>query len=193
MKTIAVYSLKGGTGKTITTATLAHLYAAGSKRQGSVLLVDADSQGNLSQYFRRYSKDDSVLHKYLKPPTYEGKRDVTGTDYAYMDILTGGMQLYNDDRALFNAGRTDAIQEILKKIEHTSYNMCIIDCAPALNMLTINALCAADYVVIPIRIDAFSTNGLVELEEQLNGVRKVNNGLQVAGVVITHYQPTSLS
>jgi chromosome partitioning protein len=194
MKTIAVYSLKGGVGKTITTATLAHMYAVGEKRKGNVLLVDADSQGNLSQYFKRYSKDDCGLHQELTT-IKEHEWYVCGTDYATLDILTGGMQLYDDDRTLFKAGETGIMREVIDKYTRSPaerYDLCLIDCAPALNMLTINALCAADYVVIPIRADAFSANGLIELEEQLEGVRKVNSGLQVAGVVITHYQSTEV-
>lgn len=191
MKTIAIYSLKGGVGKTITAATLGHMYAVGEKRRGNVLLIDADSQGNLSQYFRRYSKESCGLHKALTS-IKRNEWYTRGTDYATLDMLTGGMKLYDDDRNLFQAGSITAVKRITDRyaeVPHCTYDLCIIDCAPALNMLTINALCAADYVVIPIRVDSFSTNGLVELEEQLEGVRKVNSILQVAGVVITHYQP----
>lgn len=195
MKNIAVYSLKGGVGKTITTATLAHLYAVGEKRKGNVLLVDADSQGNLTQYFSRYSKDDCGLHKVLEYDNCSVNWHTIGTNYSTIDIVTGGMQLYEDDRKLFKSGRTDKIREMVQlyatsKNEH--YDLCLIDCAPALNMLTINALCAADYVIIPIRVDAFSSNGLVELENQLSGIRTINKQLQIAGIVITHYQHTDI-
>ena len=71
--------------------------------------------------------------------------------------------------------------------------MVFMDCPPALNMLTINALCAADYLIIPIRLDAFSSHGLMELEQQLQDVKAVNPRLRLLGVLITHDERTQLS
>ncbi len=190
---IAIYSLKGGVGKTITTATLAHLYATrrsplmpGTERKSwnRVLVIDCDSQGNLSQYFKRYGEEQEC-------GLQSGR--ITGTDWPKLDIITGNMDLYDWERALYERKSTTNIQEILKDIEPGEYDVVFMDCPPAMNMLTINALCAADYLIIPIRLDAFSTHGLTELEQQLQDVKAVNPFLHLLGVLITHDERTQLS
>ena len=190
---IAIYSLKGGVGKTITTATLAHLYATrrsplmpGTERKSwnRVLVIDCDSQGNLSQYFKRYGEEQEC-------GLQSGR--ITGTDWPKLDIITGNMDLYDWERALYERKSTTNIQEILKDIEPGEYDVVFMDCPPALNMLTINALCAADYLIIPIRLDAFSSQGLTELETQLQDVKAVNPFLHLLGVLITHDERTQFS
>lgn len=190
---IAIYSLKGGVGKTITTATLAHLYATRRsplmpeterKSWNRVLVIDCDPQGNLSQYFKRYGEEQEC-----------GLRSgrITGTDWPKLDIITGNMDLYDWERALYERKSTTNIQEILKDIEPEEYDVVFMDCPPAMNMLTINALCAADYLIIPIRLDAFSSHGLMELEQQLQDVKAINPALSLLGVLITHDERTQLS
>ena len=193
MINIAIYSLKGGVGKTITTATLAHLYATrrsplmpGAARNSwrRVLIIDCDPQGNLSQYFKRYGEGQVC-----------GLRNgrITGTDCPKLDILTGNMDLYDWERALYERKSTTSIRDIISDIEPWEYDVVFMDCPPAMNMLTINALCVADYLIIPIRLDAFSTHGLTELEQQLQDVKAVNPRLRLLGVLITHDERTQLS
>lgn len=190
---IAVYSLKGGVGKTITTATLAHLYATrrsplmpGAARNSwrRVLIIDCDPQGNLSQYFKRYGEEQEC-----------GLRSgrITGTDWPQLDIITGNMDLYDWERDLYERKNTTNIQDIIGDIEDGEYDVVFMDCPPAMNMLTINALCAADYLIIPIRLDAFSSHGLIELDQQLQDVKAVNPELRLLGVLITHDETTQLS
>lgn len=173
---IAVYSLKGGVGKTITAANLGQLYAThrtkrlpGTKR-GSLrrtLLVDRDPQGNLSQYFKRYG--DSPLEDHP-----------VGTDWAWLDILPGNLSLSAlDDAAL------DVDQYADK------YDLCLIDCPPALGKLTAAALRCADYLLIPIRLDAFSTNGLSNLMQQMTYLQEAGIDTPILGVLITHDEKTS--
>ena len=190
---IAVYSLKGGVGKTITTATLAHMYATwrsiripGTPKTSfrKTLLIDCDPQGNLSQYFKRYSQESACG---LRTGT------LTGTDWPHLDIIVGNMDLYDLERVLYEKKRTAHTQDILNDILLEGYDVVFMDCPPALNMLTINALCAADYLIIPIRLDAFSSHGLMELEQQLQDVKAVNPRLRLLGVLITHDERTQLS
>ncbi len=201
MKTIAVYSLKGGVGKTITTATLGHMYAIQKYRRrlrphtkqvrGKVLLIDADTQGNLSQYFRRSGNDgNSTLANAMKPEELI-RPNIVGTDWLWMDIMTGGMALYDAERSMYEGKFAGRLKEILEGVQ-TLYDLCLIDCPPAMNMLTVNALTAATELIVPVRVDAFSTRGLAELETQLEGVRQINPKLNVLGVLITHYQRTQL-
>lgn len=183
---IAIYNLKGGVGKTLTTATLACLYGTvrtkslirrGSRR---VLVVDCDPQGNLSQYFGRY--DDAP-----NPWSSIAKR----TDVENVDIRTGNTNLYDLERDLYQKQDTQFLAQIIDNGQ--DYDVCLMDCPPAFNMLTINALCAADYLIIPMRLDAFSAQGLVELDQQLESVREKNPALKFLGAVITHDEPTMVS
>ncbi len=196
MKTIAIYNLKGGVGKTVTAANLAHLYATHRtpRIQGMVrnsnrraLLIDCDPQGNLSQYFKRYGSD---------PECGLCTCSITGTDWPTLDIITGNMDLYNWERTLYEQKSTTNIHDILEHIELAVlavYDVVFMDCPPAMNMLTINALCAADYLIIPIRLDAFSSRGLTELDTQLQDVKTINPALRLLGVLITHDEPSALS
>ena len=175
---IAVYSLKGGVGKTITAANLGQLYAThrtkrlpGTKR-GSlrrVLLVDRDPQGNLSQYFNRYG--DGPL-----------ENNPVGTDWAWLDILPGNLSL---------SAQEDAALDVDRYAD--KYDLCLIDCPPALGKLTAAAIRCADYLFIPIRLEAFSTNGLSSLMQQLANLQEAAIDARVLGVLITHDEKTPYS
>lgn len=185
---IAIYNLKGGVGKTVTTANLGHLYATqrthhmpGSHRGQApqVLMIDCDPQGNLTQFYKRY--DQSA-------PCGMREKEIIGTDWPFLSLMPGNMDLYELERSYYESKTVDALADI-----GSGYDIVLIDCPPALNMLTINALSVADFIVIPVRLDAFSSQGLVELDTQLQDVLQINPALQLLGVLITHDERTTLS
>ena len=102
--------------------------------------------------------------------------------------MPGNMDLYELERSYYESKTVDALADI-----GSGYDIVLIDCPPALNMLTINALSIADFIVIPVRLDAFSSQGLVELDTQLQDVLQINPALQLLGVLITHDERTTLS
>lgn len=195
MKTIAVYSLKGGVGKTMTAANLAHMYAThrgrlmpGAKkgRCRRALVVDCDTQGNLSQYFQRYDRDSMC-----------GLRSgrIQGTDWAFLDIISSSFtDLFNLEREMYET-KNDITSKVADCISqaNSKYDVCFIDCPPAFNMITMSAMCAADYLIVPIRLDGFSSYGLMELEDQLKDVYVVNPKLKMLGALITHDEVTKHS
>ncbi len=190
MKTLAFINLKGGTGKTVSAANAAHILAAVHHKH--VLLVDADKQGNASRYFQVYGEHDGTAALLLADAldTEGVERAIYNTGYKGLDIITSNMELYAADRAMYDNERDTArlLFSILDWV-HNDYDYCIIDNGPAVDMVTLNVLTAADDVLVPIRPDEFSFSGLLDLVEQVQAVREgVNPRLTLRGAFFTHWQ-----
>lgn len=192
---LAIYSMKGGTGKTITAANLGYMYAAhrtkmlpgtSSANDRKTLLLDLDPQGNLSQYYRVYQRDSTCGLETGEPVQVDW---LDKKDNINLFILPGNTDIINIEERM----RVEDINPIgnLENLPHCK--MCdfwIMDCAPSFNRITISALCEADYLIIPVRLDSFSGNGLMELDDQLAEVKQLNHKLKVLGVLITHDEKT---
>lgn len=172
---IAICNQKGGVGKTATAQSLAT--APGRK----TLAVDVDPQANLSF---------SMGGNFMGAGTYEL---ITGRATAADLIQTteqGDIITASSDLALANdeltKGQVSALKTALEPIKDI-YDLIVIDCPPALNNLLINALCAADKVIIPVTADAYSEQGLYALAPNLRGAQQLNPNLQIGGVLFTKY------
>ena len=172
---IAICNQKGGVGKTATAQSLAT--APGRK----TLAVDVDPQANLSF---------SMGGNFMGAGTYEL---ITGRATAADLIQTteqGDIITVSSDLALANdeltKGQVSALKTSLEPIKDI-YDLIVIDCPPALNNLLINALCAADKVIIPVTADAYSEQGLYALAPNLRGAQQLNPNLQIGGVLFTKY------
>lgn len=191
MKTLAFINLKGGTGKTVSAANMAHILAVIHHKK--VLLVDADKQGNASRYFHRYGEQDgtaAVLTSLPERPMVEIAKTIYPTEYKGLDIITSNMELYSADRALYE-DQEDVSGMLITALAlvRNDYDYCIIDNGPAVDMVTLNVLRAADDVLIPIRPDEFSFSGLLDLVEQVQAVREsINPRLTMRGAFFTHWQ-----
>ena len=187
MKTLALINLKGGTGKTVSAANMAHILATVHRKH--VLLVDADKQGNASRYFSLYGEQDGTA-ALLVPPMVEIAQTIYPTQYKGLDVITSNMELYTADRALYEDSEdTSANLLIMLNLVRNDYDYCVIDNGPAVDMVTLNVLAAADDVLIPIRPDEFSFSGLLDLVEQVQAVQEsVNTGLALRGAFFTHWQ-----
>nr|WP_325243355.1 ParA family protein [uncultured Oscillibacter sp.] len=185
--TLAFINLKGGTGKTVSAANVAHILAALHRKK--VLLVDGDKQGNASRYFRRYGEQDGAAELLmLGPELMNIAAAIYPTEYKGLDIITSNMELYKTDRMLYDSERETArvLASALERVRN-DYDFCIIDNGPAVDMVTLNVLAAADDVIIPIRPDEFSFSGLLDLVEQVQAVQEgVNPGLTMRGAFFTH-------
>ena len=191
MKTLAFVNLKGGIGKTVSAANMAHILASVHNKR--VLLVDADKQGNASGYFRLYGAQEGTAELLLADvlDTETVERAIYHTEYKGLDIITSNLELYTADRVLYDRQDADAARTLFSALEwvRNDYDFCVIDNGPSVDTVTLNVLTAADDVLIPIRPDEFSFSGLLDLVEQVNGVREaVNPGLTLRGAFFTHWQ-----
>lgn len=193
MRTIAIINLKGGVGKTTTVINTAAILAKDYKQR--VLLVDADSQGNLTEFFGVDSAQSGVadllreaklgttdvVEEYIHPTNFDGI-DLIPADETLMDLdLTKVEQKSVQDKALRD------VRTCLQTDGGDPYGWCLIDCPPAFNAASSAALLAADEVIIPIKLDAFSLRGMVNLLRQIETMRRVNPDLRLLGCLPTFW------
>lgn len=180
MKTICCCLEKGGSAKTSTAHALGSKLARDGKR---VLFVDLDPQGNLSAYVGeeidipsvKVLSDEADITDAIK---HAGNVDILGADRtnARLEKLIGD-----------EVGREMRLKEALEQVED-DYDWVVIDTPPALGLLTINALTASDWVVIPCQTDIFALDGIKNLGKTIETVKQYSNKhLQIAGVLLTRY------
>ena len=186
MKTIAIMNFKGGVGKTVTTINMAAELANRGKR---VVVIDADGQRNLSSFFGADTDNGGTLYEVLAgeaEPFYGDVLQHTKVDR--VSILPASMELIHADLSALNDGTVNlmAVSELVATLaEDDAADYVLIDCPPSFSASTTAALAAADEVIIPLRLDAFSLAGMDELLYQIGEMRCVNPRLKVAGVLIT--------
>lgn len=190
MKVITLSNQKGGVAKTTTCIALATgLYHRGY----TVLCVDLDPQSNLS-----LGVGADVLN--MKYTLYDVFKGAASIDDAInhislgFDLVTGGLMLTTADMEFVTIGREKLLKEALETVQE-KYDFCIIDTSPSLGILTANALTASDIVVIPVTADAFAIQGLTQLYDSIQSIRKYSNSdLEIAGLLITrHDERTNIS
>ena len=188
MKTIAILNLKGGTAKTVTAATMARCLSAEHDKQ--VLLIDADQQGNLSQYFGVTDASQCGNTWTLLTEGAGYWPDFVTTISPTLDLIPSGMELARAD--LPNSGvKVTQIEELRTVLAEDNLDFLIIDLPPSLGTVVQAALLAADEVIIPIRLDTFSTAGMAKLAYQVDSMRRVNPRIRIAGILGTQYQRTA--
>ena len=187
-KVIAIANQKGGVGKTSTTVNL----GAGLVRQGyDVLLIDLDSQANLTMALGYQNPDDmeftvsNVLYKAVQEEQINPTEGILTTPEG-IDLMPSNIQLSGYEISLINEyGREVMLKQYIDAVR-LNYDYILIDCAPSLSVLTVNALVAADSVLIPTQPQYFSTAGLQMFYETISRIRKkLNPSLSIEGVLVT--------
>lgn len=177
---IAITNQKGGVGKSTTAAALG---AGLSLRGYKVLFVDLDPQGNLSYIMQADAE---------RPSAYEILTGRAGTAAAIQttaggDIVSASSDLSGADMELNRTGKEYRLKEALQPVSD-NYDYIVIDTPPALGILTINALTAADRLIIPAQAEIFSLQGIGQLSGTINAVKTYcNPALQIDGILLTRH------
>lgn len=185
MKTYAIINQKGGVGKSTTALAI----GAGLKIKGfSVLHIDLDAQGNLSYTLGATTQGYNAMGALQRPET--AAQEVQHLPQG--DIIASSPALAGADTILTETGKEFRLKEALENLS-TNYDYCIIDTPPALGVLTINALTACNGAIIPAQADIYSLQGISQLGNTLQTVKKYcNPSLAVLGIVLTRYNTRSI-
>ena len=181
-KIISITNQKGGVGKTTTAINLATSLAAIKKK---ILIIDADPQGNASTGIGiAYEDREPSLYKLITLGDYDEK-SIKKTIVPGLDIIPSSSDLAASEIELVDvSNREFVLRSIIEKIEN--YDFIIIDCPPALGLLTINAIVASHSVIIPLQCEFFALEGLTSLINTIELIKNnYNNKIFIEGILLT--------
>lgn len=191
-KVIAIANQKGGVGKTTTTINLS---ACLGNQKKKTLLIDLDPQGNATSGlgFDKDSLDTSVYNVLIKNNKISDT--IIKTEYNNLDILPSNVNLAGAEIEIVDMEKREfLLKEAISEIKN-EYDYIIIDCPPSLGLLTINAFCACDTVLVPIQCEYYALEGLTMLTKTIKSIKsELNKNIDFEGILLTMYDSrTNLS
>ncbi|AJW73233.1 ParA family protein [Borrelia hermsii] len=181
MKIISIINQKGGVGKTTSAINIAYSITLLNKK---ALLIDIDSQGNTSSGVNILKKEDTNSSYEL---IYKNQK-IKPIKNFNLDIIPSSLKLALLEKELIHEiARENFLKNALEQYKQDGYDFIILDCPPTLSILTINALVASKYLLIPIETEFFAFEGINQLLDTITVVKRINKDLEIAGVFINKY------
>ncbi len=185
MKIVSIANFKGGVGKTTTAINL----AAALKNMGSkVLLIDVDPQANLTQSLGLTGEVDTSIYSVLHKEAMGEKTNLTDAliQASNLNLIPASLDLASAELELASVyGREHILSQLIASL--TGYDYVFIDCPPSMGLLTINALTASDYVMIPLQAEFLPLKGARSFLQHMKMIRKLNKKIELLGFVLTKY------
>lgn len=184
-KIIAVVNQKGGVGKTTSAVNLA---AAVGQRGKSVLLVDIDPQGNATSGMGLNKRELAKSSYDVIINGTPAKEVIRHTEFDGVDVLPANMNLAGAELELVDSSKRESNLKNALLLVKGEYDFIFMDCPPSLGLITLNALCAADTVLVPIQCEYYALEGLSQLISTVRQVKRLYNPmLEIEGVLLTMY------
>ncbi len=184
-KIISIVNQKGGVGKTTTAVNLAAGVGLNGKK---VLLVDADPQGNTTSGYGISKKDGANSCYELLIGKARIGESIIKTKFKNVDVVPSSMNLAAAEVDLIETEHRESQLKMALSTVREMYDYIFIDCPPSLGLITINALCASDTVLVPIQCEYFALEGLSQLMASVRQVKRLYNPtLEIEGIVLTMY------
>lgn len=183
-KIIAIVNQKGGVGKTTTAVNLASAIGIAGKR---VLLIDLDPQGNTTSGFGIQKNNKNTSYAVITGEI-SATEAINKTEFKNVDVMPTTMDLAGAEIELISLNqRESALKQALGSVRE-NYDFIFIDCPPSLGLITINALCAADSVLVPIQCEYYALEGLSQLMASVRQIKvRYNSLIELEGVLLTMY------
>lgn len=185
MKTIVFCNQKGGVGKTTSSVNVAAFLG---KMGCRTLLLDMDPQGNAGSGvgINKYGVENSIYHALIEQCSL--KDIIKKSEFENLWVAPSNRDLIGAEIELMQAfSRETKLKNALNSVQN-DFDYCFIDCPPSLNLLTVNSLTAADYVVVPVQTEYYALEGISELVHTIDLVKQnLNPQLQILGIILTMY------
>ncbi|MEE0264652.1 MAG: AAA family ATPase [Acutalibacteraceae bacterium] len=184
-KVIAIANQKGGVGKTTTAVNLAAAFGVNNKK---TLLIDIDPQGNSTSGVGIDKRDLDYTAYDLLVDNVSVDKIIKNTEFKCLDLLPASINLAAAELEIANKKNREALLKNAITPVRGNYDYIIIDCPPSLGLITTNALCFSDTILVPIQCEYYALEGLSQLMNTVRRVKRQYNGkLEMEGVLLTMY------